>query len=61
MSDGGKGDKRRRSEVSQEVIDQNWDRIFGKRDQEILVDSVAIDSDEGSGYASPQLLVETPN
>ncbi len=31
MSDGGKGDSPRPYSVSQEVFDNNWDRIFGKK------------------------------
>lgn len=29
--EAGKGSGRRSSEVSKEVIDANWDRIFGKK------------------------------
>lgn len=30
---GGKGDKPRKSSVSQEQMDANWEAIFGKKDQ----------------------------
>ena len=33
MSDGGKGSKPRPFSVSQEVFDNNFDRIFGKKKQ----------------------------
>lgn len=32
--DAGKGSNRRPSEVSKEVVDSNWDRIFGKKNTE---------------------------
>lgn len=28
---GGKGDARRKPTVSQQTVDDNWDRIFGKK------------------------------
>lgn len=31
MSDGGKGSGRRQSNVPRSVVDDNWDRIFGKK------------------------------
>jgi len=31
MSDGGKGSGRRRAAVPQEVVDNNWETIFGKK------------------------------
>lgn len=31
MSDGGKGSGRRPAAVSKEVVDNNWDNIFGKK------------------------------
>ena len=30
---GGKGDKPRKSSISQEQMDANWEAIFGKKDQ----------------------------
>jgi hypothetical protein len=32
--EAGKGSGRRPSEVSKEVVDANWDRIFGKKNTE---------------------------
>jgi hypothetical protein len=31
MSDGGKGSGRRKAEVPQSVVDNNWETIFGKK------------------------------
>jgi hypothetical protein len=33
--EAGKGSGRRPSEVSKEVVDANWDRIFGKKNTNI--------------------------
>lgn len=30
----GKGDKRRKKQVSQETWEKNWQRIFGKKNKE---------------------------
>jgi hypothetical protein len=32
MRDGGKGDRRRKLVVSEEVFNSNWDAIFGKKE-----------------------------
>ena len=32
-SSGGKGSGRRPSQVSREEVDNNWDRIFGKKEE----------------------------
>jgi hypothetical protein len=34
----GKGDKRRRCQVSKEVEEANWERIFGKKKLNIMSD-----------------------
>lgn len=33
MSDGGKGSKRRPSQISEEEEKKRWDAIFGKKDK----------------------------
>lgn len=33
--EAGKGSGRRPSEVSREVVDANWDRIFGKKNTDV--------------------------
>ena len=38
MSDGGKGSSRRPSSVSDEVIADNWAKIFGKSPDQVVVD-----------------------
>lgn len=35
MSDGGKGSKPRPYSVTQTEFDNNWDRIFGKKNEKI--------------------------
>ena len=35
--EAGKGSGRRPSEVSKEVVDANWDRIFGKKIPELAI------------------------
>lgn len=37
MSAGGKGSKRRRSQVSYDQFSTNWDTIFGKKHQQIEI------------------------
>lgn len=34
MRDGGKGDKKRKLVVPEEVFNSNWDAIFGKKNNE---------------------------
>ena len=36
MGDGGKGSRQRKAEVSQSVVDSNWDAIFKKKHNEIV-------------------------
>ena len=38
--DGGKGDRRRKLVVPEEVFNSNWDSIFGKKEKKILEDSM---------------------
>lgn len=33
MSDGGKGDKRRKAQISRELADARWDLAFGNEEQ----------------------------
>jgi len=53
MSDGGKGDKRRPIQVSDEEFADSWDRIFNKRkikydsDEELLDELTRISQETG--------------
>lgn len=44
MSDGGKGSRPRPFSVSSETFANNWDRIFGKKSQQLDTDSETPDS-----------------
>ncbi len=41
--EAGKGSARRPSEIPQEIIDDNWDRIFGKKERGLTRVSTPID------------------
>jgi len=36
VGDGGKGDKRRPTQISDEEMAKRWDAIFGKKDEEVV-------------------------
>lgn len=40
MRDGGKGDRKRKLVVPEEVFNSNWETIFGKKEKKMLEDAV---------------------
>jgi len=49
MTDGGKGDKRRKAQITDEQLAANWERIFG-----VQVQRAQGSDEEGSPAPTPE-------
>lgn len=59
-SEAGKGSGRRPSEVSMEQFDNNWDRIFGKKERGLTKVSTPIDESAFIEQQAPVGVESTP-